>query len=609
MHFRWRLLSIVSAAALAVSITSISGIASVGVASASKISHSRTDHARLVRISAFGAGSASARAAATSPAFFSSDSLIRTDLPKDVMPAAGRVPAASGSQTSASNGATSAFGLNAVDQARTHGFDVEPPDQALCTGNGYVFEIVNLVMKVYSASNFGGVTQAAALETFFGQPFAFGVTPGTDVTIQGDPKCFFDASVQRWFITQLDIDFTTHTSQLFIAASLSADPTGSYNIFSIDNTDAANPGCPCGNDQPLLGANADALFVSTNEFSIVGPAFNGAILYAIDKRALATGAQSPSVFVDPIGLDRPTPDGVCCWYSIQPATSPSGTRASSVEYALSALDFFNAGDNRIALWAFSNTSSIRSNSPSIKVTETEVTTTANYIFPATPGRQAPGVLPLQKCIEVNGCGLFSRPTRVPEGPIATNDDRMNQTVFANGLLWSGLNTAVTVNGMTQAGIAYFVVHPKFSGSSLIGSSVVNQGYVAPSGADVMFPSIGVTSDGRGIMTFTLTGPHSWPSTAYTTISASGGTGPITIAIASSSPHDGFSEYLDYGDPFFQPRWGDYTAAVADGTTVFFSGEMIQHPNCEWSTFHKDPTCGGTRSQYANWGTSLSKITP
>jgi hypothetical protein len=37
--------------------------------------------------------------------------------------------------------------------------------------------------------------------------------------------------------------------------------------------------------------------------------------------------------------------------------------------------------------------------------------------------------------------------------------------------------------------------------------------------------------------------------------------------------------------------------------------MIQFANCDWATFHMDPTCGGTRDEFANWGTGLGRITP
>ena len=41
---------------------------------------------------------------------------------------------------------------------------------------------------------------------------------------------------------------------------------------------AALPG-----DQPLIGADRNGFFITTNEFSIEGPEFNGAQIYAFDK--------------------------------------------------------------------------------------------------------------------------------------------------------------------------------------------------------------------------------------------------------------------------------------------------------------------------------------
>ena len=96
----------------------------------------------------------------------------------------------------------------------------------------------------------------------------------------------------------------------------------------------------------------------------------------------------------------------------------------------------------------------------------------------------------------------------------SNDDRMNQVVFANGLLWSGVNTKVTTkDGSTRVGIAFFAVQPEWHGSTL-GGHVHHQGYVAVNGNNVLFPAIGVDKWGNAVMTFTLVGPKYYPSAAY-----------------------------------------------------------------------------------------------
>lgn len=532
-------------------------------------------------------------------AAFSSDSYFPNDIPKDQAGTAPTLAAAPVVPTSQfqgghDNGTSSTLGVNAFDQGQAHtpSFDVEPPDQGLCAGNGFVMEPVNLVLRVYHEHNFAPASPALALETLFGNPYAFGYQGG-DVTVQGDVRCYFDHDTNRWYVTQLYVDEDTLTSAFQIAVSTSANPLGSYNVYQVNDTDPSDPGCPCLGDQPLLGVNQNAIFITVNEFPFYG-GFNGSVVFALDKAGMVAGHHSVNVWSDTVGLNVPTPDGACspapfastCWYSIQPATSSN--EQWGTEYALSALDFVNAGDHRVAVWAFTNTQSITSHTPNIQVSDS-IVRSEPYIFPPLV-RQKAGPIPLGDV----GYGA-------PEGPLNNNDDRMNQVVYSDGILWSGVNTGVNVGGNLQAGIAWFAVAPYLTLHG-VGGIMWNQGYVAPPGADVLFPSIALNDDGQGILNFTLSGPSNYPSAAYEQINRFGA-GPVRIAVAGQSPQDGFTEYQGY--PNIDPRWGDYSAAVADGDSVFFATEMIQHPNCSDTAFLADTTCGGTRDTYANWGTSLS----
>jgi hypothetical protein len=113
------------------------------------------------------------------------------------------------------------------------------------------------------------------------------------------------------------------------------------------------------------------------------------------------------------------------------------------------------------------------------------------------------------------------------------------------------------------------------------------------------------------VSFTLSGPNFYPTSAYATISRSG-VGPVKVAALGQSPQDGFTEYEYRNGPgpqgqTFRPRWGDYSAAVAVGHTIYFASEYIQSPNCSDAAFKLDTTCGGTRTRAANWGTSINKV--
>ncbi|HSP08290.1 MAG TPA: hypothetical protein VLU92_01690 [Candidatus Dormibacteraeota bacterium] len=504
--------------------------------------------------------------------------------------------------------ASSVKGLNARDLAVTHGFVVEPPDQGLCAGNGYVIEMVNLNLKIFDAK-LNALTGPMVLETFFGDNIAFGVYGG-DVTVQGDPRCYWDAGTDRWFLSQLVLDLSNNTAMFQLAVSTTANPLGSYNLYSADTTDNANPGCPCFGDQPTMGANSDAIFITTNEFSINNPVFNGAVLYAIDKRALANGEASANMVTDFIGLTFPTPEwrtgvncvttgGLYCWASVRPSSSPTSgdRRFGGVEYLMSALDFANKHDNRIGVWALTNTSSIRTSNPQLGLTEATLASEP-YTFPSF-ARQKAGPIPL------GDSGRFTCvPAPCAEGGIQTNDDQIQNSVYAAGLIWGGLNT--TVHGRSgQVGIAYFAVEPSLNRGQL-SARIVTQGYLTAAGNDIAFPSVGVDSQGEGVLSFTLTGPGYYPTSAYAKIDRSG-TGKVKVAALGQSPQDGFSEYQHSGTASYRPRWGDYSAAVPVGQAIYFASEYIQYTNCSDATFKTDPSCGGTRSRSANWGTSVNVV--
>jgi hypothetical protein len=125
-----------------------------------------------------------------------------------------------------------------------------------------------------------------------------------------------------------------------IAVSQTGDPTGIWNIYVLPTTDDGSGGtpthanCPCFGDQPLLGADANALFISTNEFPLFAAGFNGAQVYAISKRALVKGLAANVVQFNLGTLQAP--DGGT-WYSVQPATvPPNGAYAANTEFFLSA---------------------------------------------------------------------------------------------------------------------------------------------------------------------------------------------------------------------------------------------------------------------------------
>ena len=86
-------------------------------------------------------------------------------------------------------------GLSNIDQRTANNgnqFSLEPPDQGLCAGNGFVVEAVNDVIRVYDKVG-NPLTGAEDLNSFFGlAPQIIRGTPAIAGPFLSDPRCYYD---------------------------------------------------------------------------------------------------------------------------------------------------------------------------------------------------------------------------------------------------------------------------------------------------------------------------------------------------------------------------------------------------------------------------------
>jgi len=531
------------------------------------------------------------------------------------VPAAANPPTSAGTATAMTlnapeRGLFGFEGLNAADNDTTGvGGAITPPDQANCAGNGYVLEGTNSSMRIYNLVG-QPVGAPVSANDFFGIPVA-GPTD-TKVEFPSDPKCYFDKQTNRFFATTLSLVATVDPetgaqnitgSKLIVAVSTTPAPTGKWNLFTVDLTDdgtngtPANPGCQCLGDQPLIGADQYGFYVSTNEFGLSQPVFNGAQVYAMSKAALVAGRAPSVVHLSNLVLA----EGV--GFSLQPAASPSGTidpAGNGTEYFLSSLDFNGTYDNRLGIWGLSNTASLDSASPSVSLTHA-VLDSEVYGLPA-PASQKPGPAPLLGCLNSGTCTALDIPKAMsPEviEEVDTNDDRMNQVVWAGGRLWAALDTDVLVGGKHRAGLSWFAVEPKHLASGKLGARVKTQGYVAFNGVDAMFPSMALTEDGQGVMAFSVSGGAHYPSPAYVRFDQFK---PVAARIAAegAAPLDSWDGYATFNGGMAGPaRFGDYSAASIDGSTIWMASEWV-------ATSCTALPCAG-RDPLTNWSTFVSRL--
>jgi hypothetical protein len=495
-------------------------------------------------------------------------------------------------------------GLDHADQRLAGGgnqFSLEPPDQGLCVGNASpndpslgpeVVESVNDALVFYDASS-EQFTNPITLSAFYGLAPTIDRTTGVFGPFMSDPKCYFDPDTQRWFHTILVISQDPSTgavespSYVYLAVSATSEALGNYFIYRINTTDGSHPNCPCFGDQPLIGADKYGFYVSTAEYDLepFGGHFNGPQIYAMSKAALESGSISPVIHL--AGITHVS--GNRTTGTVQPAASPNGVYATGhngTEFFLSGYDCLAdeacaiapGPFNKITVWAVTNTKSLGSASPVLHLSLHDLTV-GTYTSPV-PQIEKDGPRPLGK--------LDGEP--VPT--VNANDSRMNQVVFADGKLWSGINTAVQPG--PRDGIEYFIVTPSVS-STGVGGTIAKQGYVAAANSFLSFPSIGVTGGGHGVIAMTLMGPNDYPSAAQIAIGTSGVSGPVQIVRKGLRPEDGFTCYEAEVGPGALCRWGDYSAAVAgpDGR-IYSATEMISD---------------NTRTFFANWSTFIWPTRP
>src|SRR5207248_6076729 len=176
-------------------------------------------------------------------------------------------------------------GTSSLDSEKTNfGAEFEPPDQGLCVGNGFVVEPVNSAYNIYR-TNGTKIAGPFNVNRLFNDGFK---------QFTSDPRCFYDKTTNTWFAIILFISSNSKVGRIDLSVNPTGDPTTLWTTYRINTTDPGNPGCPCFGDQPLLGIDQDNVYISTNEFSILGPpfTFNGAQIYAISKSELVALSHS-----------------------------------------------------------------------------------------------------------------------------------------------------------------------------------------------------------------------------------------------------------------------------------------------------------------------------
>ncbi|MEO6571404.1 MAG: hypothetical protein ABIO83_07640, partial [Ilumatobacteraceae bacterium] len=472
----------------------------------------------------------------------------------------------------------------------------------------------------------------------------------------------YDPDISRYFLAVLTIDQDSVTgaftgkNRIDFAVSATSDPTGSWFRYKLavqnDGTEGTpnhrcdgDPSLPpevtnksaCIGDYPHIGVDKYGFFLTTNEYSFFsdgsngGAGYTGAQIYAMSKRSLAAGSTGSLVlFANPaLGQFRS--------FTVWPAIAPAGQDSlanGGTEYLMSSTlgDGSETGntaasEDRLGVWAITNTSSLDSATPRLQLASTLVHASTYALPPQATQKDGPA--PLRDCLNDRedtfgpglGCwALFfdSPPDLQVLGKLDAGDTRMQQVAYSKGMLWGALSTAVSVRGdrgatEIRAGVLWVGVKVKAESdgrTSKVQGATTRTGYLALAGNDVSYPALGLSTSGKLVVGVTVSGADHYPSAGYALLDARNQRGNAVLHVASEGvgPQDGFTEYPPIGGD--RPRWGDYGALAMDGDTVWVANESIEQ-SCtldEWLTGALG-SCGGTRTALANWGTRITALRP
>ena len=315
--------------------------------------------------------------------------------------------------STSAGGSVGVKGLNAVDSGTlsTNPLgDIEPADQGLCAGNGYVVETNNIGEILVFNQRLHRLSSPIPYDTLMG-------LTGLGYSSGGDPSCLYDYSNGgHWFFTEIVSANSEANGGTFagcfaavankcyegIAVTTGSNPFGPYNVYFVNaNYNPTEPGTPYQlNDFAKISTTRDAFLLFYDEFPLKGGGFgggffNGAQELAFDKNALEEGLpvsksngkpnQKFNVAIENMGT-LPTPDGTCasdntlhlpglaCWFTVIPAQAPDPSQYDNSYggsgFMLASLDFYGfyggipsppaVGANQIAVWDWTGLSSLNS---------------------------------------------------------------------------------------------------------------------------------------------------------------------------------------------------------------------------------------------------------
>ncbi len=394
-----------------------------------------------------------------------------------------------------------------------------PPDThgavgGLSGGTQYHMTVLNTQVRIKVL--FGGIDNVVTLAGFWaslGNPAPF------------DPKVLYDPFGQRWIFTAT-ANAQQAASSLLIGVSQTSDPTGTWNLFSID-VDAANLTWA---DYPSIGFNTNWIAVSVIMINIGGGPV-GSDIFVFNRANLYAGTSSFTRL-------QLTNQGLVH----VPAITYDNTQQTL--FVLQTGPGNVNGMGNVALYTITNVMG---------------TPTLNFVgFIAAAQTWDP-----YRDVNNNGIPDDLAPQRGSSSLISTNDDRIQNVVFRNGSLWTAHTIFLPATAgappapftPTRSSIQWWEINPAGT------PAVVQRGLIDdPTGTrHFAFPSIAVNPANDVLIGYSSFSPGQFASASY---SYRDSNDPINTMRSEVIFKAGLTPY-DKTDGNGRNRWGDYSSTTVD----------------------------------------------
>lgn len=411
---------------------------------------------------------------------------------------------------------------------------ITPADGNGAIGPNHFVEMINGAFAIYNKTNGARIRRISDAQ-FWADA---GVILSSDATIS-DPRIIYDPTVQRWFVSEIDLntgmsDPTILANNFLLAISDTADPRGSWHGVRF----VADPDTGFFADFPTLGVDSNAVYLSGDLFfggnDPIGPA-----LWSIPKSDLLINT-TPAIITN------------ATWYGVmsyadrgdvlQPATCMDGSSSGDI---LAAGDLFD--DTELIASKIQNSGGANATlqpSTSIKVDEFTVP------FDATQ----------------------------PDGTstLADNDARLSAKIYTvGGIIYAVQN----IEANNRAAIRWYRI-------DATNDALLESGTITNSDLDLIFPSIAVTANGVMVIGCNGSSIHVPVSCyAYVGQTVNGVTsfnGPVLLKAGTVS---NYHDFIELSGQAGDSRWGDYSATSLDPNdpSRFWTIQMLPQTSTTWIT--------------------------